>query len=149
MAFIYSTGLKNKLLDTSDLKTLLDDGYIKLYSGAVPADADAALGSATLLNTYSDNGAAPGGGNGLDFDTAASAGSLSKAPAQTWKGTSVAAGTASFFRYIQLADTGASSTTEVRIQGTVGGAGADLFVQSTTIADATEYTVDYFSVAIP
>lgn len=149
MAIQFSTGLKDAILGTNDLKTSLDDGYIKVYSGTVPADADAALGAAVLLNTYSDNDAAAGSGNGLDLDTAPSAGAISKAPAQVWKGTAVASGTASFWRYIQLGDTGASSTTEQRIQGTIGGAGADLFVQSTSFTSATEYTIDYFSVAIP
>lgn len=149
MAFKYSTGFKNGLLGTDDLKTMLDDGYIKIYSGAVPADADASIGAAVLLNTYSDGGAAAGAGNGLDMDTAAAGGAIGKAPAQTWQGTSVAAGEAAFFRYIQLADTGAASTTEVRIQGLVGGAGADMFVTDATIIDATVYTVDYFSIAVP
>lgn len=149
MAISFSTGLKNAILGTNSLKTSLDDGYVRVYSGTIPEDADAALGAAVLLNTYSDNGAAPGGGNGLDLDVTPAAGAISKAPAQVWKGTSVASGTASFWRYIQLSDTGASSTTEQRIQGTIGGAGADMFVQSTTFANATEYTIDYFSVAIP
>jgi hypothetical protein len=148
MAIKFSTGLKDILLGTNSLKTSLDDGYIKVYSGAVPADADAAV-TGTLLVTYSDNGAAPGAGNGLDLAASAASGAISKASAQVWKGTAVATNTATYWRYIRLADTGASSTSEQRMQGTVGGAGADLFVQSTSFVNATEYTIDYFSVAIP
>jgi len=149
MAIKFSTGLKNAVLDTNSLKTSLDDGYIKVYSGTIPADADAALGAAVLLNTYSDNGAAAGAGNGLDLDTSAASGAISKAPAQVWKGTAVATATASFWRYVQLADDGSASATQQRIQGTIGGAGADLFVASTTFTTSTEYTIDYFSVAVP
>lgn len=153
MALNFSTDLKNKLLGgtgANDLKTLIDDGYIKVYSGAVPATADAALGAAVLLVTYSDAGAVEGAGNGLDMDTEPSAGAISKAPAQVWQGDAVAGGVATFFRYIDAGtDSGNSAIDEVRIQGTVGGAGADMFVQSTTFVSLTTYTVDYFSVAIP
>lgn len=147
MALKFSTGLRNAILDTNDLKSLLDDGYINVYSGTVPADADAALGGATLLNTYSDDD--QGSPNGLDFDASASGGALGKAPAQVWSGTAVASGTASFFRFVKSGDTGNLSTTEYRIQGVVGGAGADLFVQSTTFTSSVLYTLDYFSISIP
>lgn len=149
MAIRFSTGLKNALLDTSDLKTLLDDGVLRVYSGTVPDDADAALGSATLLNEYTDAGAALAGGTGLDFDTAAASGALGKDPAQDWEGEAVAGGVATFFRFVQQADDGTLSTTQVRIQGSVGGVGADLFVQSTTFVLSTTYTIDYFSVSVP
>lgn len=149
MALSYSTPLKNNLLDNGSLKSEFDDGYIKVYAGTIPADADAALGGATLLVTYSDNDQGEGAGQGLDLDSAASGGAIAKDPAQTWSGTSVAAGTATFWRYVRSGDAGNTATTEVRMQGTIGGAGADLFVQSTSFANSTLYTIDYFSVAIP
>lgn len=149
MALSFSTGLKNDLLDTGSLKTLFDDGYIRIYSGTVPANADAALGGAVLLNTYSDADQGVGAGQGLDLDAAAAGGAISKAPAQVWSGTAVATGTGAFWRYVRSGDSGNSSTTELRMQGTVGGAGADLFVQSTTFTSAVLYTLDYFSIAIP
>lgn len=147
MAFQYSTGLRNDILDTGSLKALLADGYIKLYSGTVPANADAALGSAVLLNTYSDDD--QGDPNGLDLDTAAAGGAIGKLAAQTWSGTAVASGTASFFRYVKTGDDGTLSTTQLRVQGTVGGAGADMFLQSTSIVEDVLYTIDYFSLSIP
>ena len=149
MAVRFSTGLKNSLLDTSDLKTLLDDGTIRVYSGTVPDDADAALGGATLLCEYTDAGAVLAGGTGLDFDTAAASGALAKAPAQSWEGEAVASGSATFFRFVQQADDGTLSTTQVRIQGTVGGIGADLFVASTTFVNSTTYYIDYFAISVP
>lgn len=149
MALIFSTGFKNEVLDTGSVKTTFDDGYIDVYAGTVPADADAALGGATLLVTYSDNGAAEGAGNGLDLDTAAAGGAIGKAPAQVWKGNAAATGTASFFRYRQTGDGGLLSTTDVRIQGTVGGGGADLFVTSTSFSSGVDYTLDAFSLSIP
>lgn len=149
MAFQYSTGFKNELLDTGSLKSIFDDGFIAVYAGTVPANADAALGGATLLNIYSDNAQTPGVGTGLDLEATAVGGVISKASAQVWKGTASATNTATFFRFYQLGDTGALSTTEPRIQGTVGGGGADLFVTSTTYTSAVEYTLDAFSLSIP
>ena len=149
MAFQFSTGLKDAILDTGSLKAALDDGYIRVYSGAVPAGPDATLGGATLLNTYSDADQGVGAGQGLDFAAEAVAGVLGKAAGQTWSGTAVASGAATFWRWVLAADDGSASSTAVRIQGTIGGAGADLFVQSTSFVAATAYSIDYFSVAIP
>ena len=149
MALNFSTGFKNELLATNSVKTIFDDGYIAYYSGTVPDDADAALGGATELVEFSDDGAAAGEGNGLDLDTAAVGGALAKAPAQTWKGTAGASSAVVFFRWYQLGDDGLLSTTQPRIQGLVGGGGSDLFVTSTTITSAVEYTIDMFSLSIP
>jgi hypothetical protein len=146
MALKFSTGFRDALLDTNDLKTLFDGGFIKVYSGTVPANADAARSGATELVMYTVD---DDGTTGLDLDTAAASGAIAKAPAQTWSGTAGASGTATFWRYEQTGDTGNASTTELRIQGTIGGAGADLFVSSTTFSSATLYTIDFFSLSIP
>lgn len=150
MSLSYSTGFKNKLLDTESLKSIFDDGYIKIYAAsATPADADAALVGETLLCTYSDNNQGVGAGQGLDLEAAAISGAIAKAAGQTWSGTAGATGTALFWRYEQSTDTGGASTTEERIQGTIGGAGADLLVQSLTFTNTTLYTLDFFSLSIP
>jgi hypothetical protein len=150
MALSYSTGFKNAVLATGSVKATFDDGYIRVYAAsAIPADADAALVGTTTLVTYSDNDQGIGAGQGLDLDTTAVNGAIAKAVGQTWSGTSVAAGTGLFWRYIRSTDTGGASTTEVRIQGTIGGAGADLLVQSTSFSNTTLYTLDFFSLSIP
>jgi hypothetical protein len=145
MALQFSTGLKDAVLDTGSVKSTFDGGFIKIYTGTPPATADAALAGNTELVKYSDSG----GAGGLNLDTAAVDGALPKAPAQTWQGTAGNTGTASFFRYWQTGDADGLSTTAVRMQGTVGGAGADLYVASTSFADTTVYTLDLFSIAIP
>jgi hypothetical protein len=149
MALQFSTGFKDDLLDTGSLKTIFDDGYIAIYSGTVPASPDDALAAAVELVEYSDNGAASGAGNGLDLEAAAAGGALAKASAQVWKGNAGNTGVATFFRYYQLGDTGLLDTTEARIQGTVGGGGADLFVTSTTFTSGVDYTLDMFSISVP
>jgi len=138
------------VLDTGSVKSVFDDGYIKVYAAAaIPATADDALVGTTLLCTYSDNDQGIGAGQGLDLEASASNGAIPKASAQTWSGTAAATGQGLFWRYEQSGDTGAASTTEKRIQGTIGGSGADLIVQSTTYNASTLYTIDFFSLSIP
>jgi hypothetical protein len=144
MSFQYSTGFKNASLDTASLKGTFDGGFIKVYSAptGAPATADAALPSdAVLLVTYSDDG----GAGGLSLAAAAASGAISKLSTQTWKGTAAATGIGAFFRYVRTGDTGALSTTDKRIQGTVGVSGADLNVSSTTFTATNEYMLDFFS----
>lgn len=155
MALKFSTGFKNKLLDGTAgppaggaLKDMFDDGVIEIFSGTPPASPDDAI-TGTLIVTYTDNGAAEAAGTGLDLAASASGGAISKASAQTWKGNAVASLTGTHFRYRQQGDINDASTTDIRIQGTVGGAGADLFVSSTSFTSGLDYTIDLFSIAIP
>ncbi|MFM9922751.1 hypothetical protein VLK31_07155 [Variovorax sp. H27-G14] len=138
-----STGLRNYLLSTGSLKAALAGGEIRIYSGTVPATADDAIGSAVLLVTIKNAGA------GINFDTAAAAGVLPKAPGETWTGVNVATNSSSFFRHVLAADTGASSTTAARIQGTCAVAGADLNLTSTSLTSGATQTIDSYTVAQP
>lgn len=145
MTLKVSTGLRNGLLATGSVKSQLDGGFIKIYAGAVPADADAALGAATLLCTISLNST----GTGINFDTAAAGGTLAKAPAQVWSGVNVAAGTATFYRHVASTDTGGASTTEPRIQGAVAVAGAEMNLSSVALTNGATQTLDYYTVTQP
>ncbi len=108
-----STGLRNKMLDTGSLKSRLDGGFIKIYAGAVPTDADATLGSATLLTTITKDG---DGVTGLTLAAAAVSGAISK-NTDVWSGINATSGTATFWRFIKTGDTGGASTTDERLQG--------------------------------
>lgn len=140
-----STGLRDHMLVTGSVKSGLDGGVIRIYSGTVPADADAALGGATLLVTISEDDL----GTGISLDAAASGGVAVKNSGETWSGTVASTGTASFFRFSGLTDAGALSTTERRLQGTVGTALADLLVSSTTFTATNLRQIDTFNVAMP
>lgn len=144
MTFHVSTGLRNKILDTGALKTRLALGFIDIYSGPEPANADAALSGNTKLCRISNNKTA----TGLTFDAAA-LGVIPKAAAEVWKGTNLATGTASFYRFVTATDTGTASTTEERLQGTIGLAGAELNLSSVALTSGVDQTVDYFTVALP
>lgn len=145
MTLKVSTGLRNGLLATGSVKGQLDGGFIKIYAGAVPADADAAIGAATLLCTISLNST----GTGINFDTAAAGGTLAKAPAQVWSGVNVAAGTATFYRHVAAADAGDASSTAPRIQGAVAVAGAEMNLSSVALTNGATQTLDYYTVTQP
>lgn len=115
-----STGLRNHLADTGSLRDALTGCEIRVYAGTPPPTANAALGGATLLCAIS------GTPSGIEFEAAASDGVLVKSAAQTWEGTNAASGTATFFRVVPASDAGDSSTTALRLQGTVGVLAADL-----------------------
>lgn len=141
-----STGLRNKLLDTGPLKTVLLSGFIKIYAGPEPSDADAAIGGGnTLLCTISVNST----GIGLSFDAAATGGNLAKNPAEVWSGNNVAGGTATFYRFVTAADTGVLSTTEPRLQGSIGLAAADMILSNVVLTNGAPQAVDYYVVALP
>lgn len=140
-----STGLRDHTLGTDDFIAGLNGGVIRYYSGAVPATADAALAGNVLLNVISNNAA----GTGITFDPTPINGVISKNSAEVWRGQNVANGVASFFRFSALADAGGASTTEKRLQGTIGTVGADLNLSSTTMVSGNYRTIDSFNIAQP
>ena len=144
MAIQLSTGLRNAMLDTGSVKATLDSGFIKIYGGTVPASADDAE-SGTLLCTVSVNST----GTGITFAAAAASGAIQKNSGEIWSGVNAQAGVATHYRHIGGADTGASSTTEPRIQGTIGLAGADMNLSNVNLSSAATQTIDYYVVNMP
>lgn len=144
MTLKVSTGLRNKLLDTGSLATLMAGGLIKIYSGSPPASADDAA-SGSLLCTISLNST----GTGINMASTASGGVLAKSTSETWSGVVALSGAATYYRHVAASDTGASSTTQARLQGEIATAGAELNLSSTTLTSGATQTVDYYSVALP
>jgi len=142
MALKSSTGLRDHMLVTGSLKAALDTGFIKIYAGTPPSDADADLGSATLLCTISKNG---DGVTGLSLSATAVSGSVSKAN-EVWSGVNATSGTASFWRFIKAGDTGTASTTAIRQQGLAATSGSELIMTSVSLAGGATQTIDYYSV---
>ncbi len=145
MAFQVSTGLRNYMLDTGAFKTAMDLGFLRIYEGTVPADADAALAPATILCDLTVDGL----GTGLTWDAAAVSGIIAKATAETWQGQNSDSGTATFFRFVQPADDGLADPTQLRVQGLVGLVGAELNLSSVTLTVGAVQTVNHFNVALP
>ena len=139
-----STGLCNKLLDTNPLKTIFAAGFVDLYSGTVPASADASIGAAVLQCRVG----APGPGTGVTFAAAAAAGVLSKNTTETWNGTVSNSATVTFYRLVTPADDGTLSTTQARIQGTIGTGGSDMNLGDAALIAAAPFVLNYFTEAI-
>lgn len=89
-----------------------NSGYIRVYSGSVPATADTALSSNTLLAELTFGPTAFG----------AASNGVATANAITQDSSIDASGTATFFRTFE------SNGTTVVFQGTVGASGADMNV---------------------
>ncbi len=132
MTLSYSAVSKNTQLDSIET-TISTSPKLRIYSGGVPANADASIGAATLLA----EGSLPS-----DWLGAASAGVKSKAGTWTITGQSGAgAGTAgTFFR---IWDTAGTTCT---IQGTFGASGTDMTVDNNSIANAQVITVNTFAI---
>lgn len=148
MTVLASTGLRDDLLDTNSLKSLLDGGVIRIYDGTPPAAADDALGTITTNNLLVEI-SLNGGGTGINFDTAASGGALAKAPGETWQGTIGTTGTASFFRHVLIADDGTLSTTARRLQGSIGVAANDMNLDSVSLTATEVLTISDYQVTLP
>lgn len=142
-----STGLRNRLLDTGALKSIFNLGFLNLYSGPVPGSADDAIvgGTHQMLCALSNNNTA----TGITLASSASGGAITKNLSETWSHAAAYSGTATFYRLVSSSDTAASSTTEARLQGTVGTSGADLNLATVTLTATTVYAVDTFSISLP
>ena len=143
--FLISTGLRNKLLGTDSLKSALAGGFIHIYGcdpADVPTSANDAIGAAhTLLLTLYGDGSA----NGLNLGTPAD-GVISKDPGEMWSGEVLESGTARFFRYVGSADTGASSSTEPRLQGTVARVGGHLNLAKVDLVAGETQTLSFVAI---
>lgn len=140
MAIRLSTGTRNFILD-SGLNTLFDtDGAINIYSGTIPANADADVGAGTLLATLTFSS---------DWIGAASSGTSTLA-AITSDTNVDASGTAAWFRIYDVSEgvTGASSTKR-RIDGTVGTSGADLNFNTVTFVAGGTAAISSFTITLP
>lgn len=145
MTIRLSTGLRNNLVGPLGFAASFEKGVIEIYTGTQPTSADAAV-SGTLLGTVTLNSGAfvPGAPtNGLTF-AAPSAGSVSKTG--TWSFVGIAAGTAGWFRFkANAVDTGALSTTAVRMDGSIAASGANMSLSNTAVAIGAPNTCDTFT----
>lgn len=136
----FSTGLRNAMLAGGSSGGF----FIAFYSGPQPLTADSAA-SGTLLGTASVNGS----GTGLTFENPV-AGVISKTAAEDWRLTGVADGTAGWFRlYPAGGNPAISSSTEARLDGTLGTANADIVLSSIAVRIGVPITLDQFLFSLP
>lgn len=135
------------------LRDIFRNCVIREYTGSQPANADAAVGTATLLTEYTNNGGTFAHGaaaNGLNFDVS-SGGVISLAAAETPKGTALANGTAGWLRICaNPTDNGLLSTTLPRIDMSVGTvSGVDALVATTARTIGKAYYINSGSFTFP
>lgn len=144
MAIKTSTGLRNKMLDTGSLRTVMNLGFVKIYSGVVPATADDAV-TGTLLVTISN----ASGGTGLTHEAVAVLGAISKTTAEVWSGVNVTGGVATHYRHVAVGDDGTLSTSQARVQGLIANVGSDMNLTNTTLTGGATQTIDYYQLYLP
>lgn len=148
MAFRYSTADFNAFLTT--LKTNYTNASLELYTGSQPASPDSAV-TGTLVGRATQGGGAWSEGsptNGLNFGDVASA-QVDKAAAETWQFTCVNAGTIGWGRLrANAADAGGSSTTNFRIDFSVGISSGDLLMSKVTYAVGETGVIQQFLIPL-
>lgn len=145
MALRLSTGLRTGMAGALGLKTMLNGGYIDVYSGGQPTTADLAetgvkLGRITLSSGTSAT-------SGLTFGTVGD-GLLPKS-ADVWSGVMSVSGVAGYFRLYGTASTSGSSGTAQRLDGNVGISGSDMVLANTSLVAGATLTIDTFSLEVP
>ena len=151
-----STGLRDYMNITGSLKAGLDGGVIKIYGAvassaaavsAIPSDADAAFdeNSAVLLATISEDGL----GTGISFHTVSTSGVLPKDTTEVWEGDYVLTGYPSFARFQSIADDGSASTTNRRVQLTVGILNKEITISTAQKTLGDTQRLDSFFLGMP
>jgi hypothetical protein len=120
---------RNAAIDAA--AALLNNGYLRIYDGTQPADADTAITSQVLLAELRFNATAFG---------AASAGSAT-ANAFTSDASANATGTATWYRALR------SDGTTVVMDGSVGTATSNLVLNSVAISSGAEVSVTAFTLS--
>lgn len=126
----YANAAVNAEADALSLQ--FDNGYLRIYDGAQPTNADTAVGAQVLLAELRFN---------VDAFPAAVAGLLT-ANAITGDVAANATGTAAWFRCLQ------SNGTSVIMDGTVGTATSDLVLDSVAIQINADVNVTSFTLQV-
>ena len=117
------------------IRAALAGATVRIYGGAVPADVDAALGSAVLLAEMTLGSPAFGAVTPSDNDV------VCQSPNPIGDPTANASGNASFFRII-------ATTTTRQMQGTAGGSGSGADMLLTQPALVLNAPVDIASLTL-
>lgn len=151
MAERLSTGYADALNVTGSVKSIMQDGVIRIYSGTQPTNADAAETGTLLMKLTLASGAfTPGvATNGLEMGTSTD-GVLSKAAGEVWSGVGLAAAStgtdAGWFRWYDNDETTGASTTAIRIDGAIGETSAyEMQMSNKTIVEGVEAIVNTFT----
>ena len=138
MALGLSTGAADKLMDTVFLQTMFDSGFVRIYASPRPANANDVVGAGAFLAECP-----------VDANSFAAASAKTIVGTMPWAETAaIATGVAFWFRLVASGDTGASSTTEARIDGDVAATGSDLNLSTTSITILDQVTITQFDLSL-
>ena len=150
MAWRFSSGLKNALMNDKGLKEVFANGQIRIFSGPQPSSADdgetgTLLCVVTLGSSPMTSGTAT---NGLNFDTPVN-GVISKPIDAIWSGKNIATGSAGWFRWYPNAfDLNSGQDTagiKIRMDGNCGTSNAQCILPSTSLQLNITTTIDNVS----
>lgn len=129
---------------------IFKNGVIRIYSGAQPANADAAETGTLLCEISANSGVFTPGqpDNGITFGQVAG-GVLQKAVGEIWSGLNVADGTAGWFRIYANSRVLGASTSAVRLDGACATSGAQMNMSSTSLTSGITTTVDGVELTMP
>jgi len=152
MAFKLSDALRNSVMQTGSLDAALNLGFIFIYTGQQPADANSAA-TGTLLAVIAN----ADGATGLTTEPASAVGAIQKTAAETWSGVGLADGVAGWFRFHALdtdkattqTSAAGASTTKARFDGAIAASGAELNTSNTNIKTGALQTVNTYTITLP
>ena len=142
MAIRLSTGVTTGMAGSKGVEEIFNNGFIGIFSGSQPADANQAETGNLLVVISKASGTA-----GITFGTAG-AGILPKS-ADVWSGLCGTAGIAGWFRLYDINMTTGSNGTANRIDGNCGVAGSDMVLSNTNQVVGATLTIDQSQVTIP
>jgi hypothetical protein len=120
-------------------RTIFNLGFINIYSGAAPLTADAAV-TGTLITKISNNSVPA---TGLTWEAASVGGVLAKKATETWSGVNQSSATATHYRLVAAGDTGVASTTQARVQGTIGTGNGDMNFGTNVLVSGDTLPINY------
>lgn len=145
MAAKLSTGLVEYLAGTGSLRDAFNgDAKLSIYAGTPPAGADLASSGHTLLCEILADGTDP-----LEFESDVANGVVTKLAAQTWSGTNLASGTATWFRLELSADDKSEDSTAIRLQGNIGTLSGEMIMTNPALTMGNVKQIENFRMAIP
>lgn len=143
-----STGMRDKMLGagegTAGIKTILDGGYLDIFTGSQPVSADAVETGTKLVRISSTSGTNYST-DGLRFGTS-SAGIIGLT-VLAWSGKIIVAGVAGWFRFYGtgatsgVAGSAGTNGTIARMDGVCGISGAELNLTHTNLSLDSTLTI--------
>lgn len=139
-----STGLAEYLAGTGCLRDAFHGtSRISIYAGVEPAGADLASDTHTLLCVIE------AATDPLEFDSIVTNGVVSKDTVQTWNGTILATGLATWFRLEDVSDDRSADPSALRLQGSIGTVVGDMIMTNPNLVATNVKVIENFRMSVP